>query len=97
MPRKASLSETAPQGFVQPALQPASYLPMQVTERAIALYKSGWRPAFGWVGVLIFVAVGVRISLGLPMPNVTELLAAMSPIFLAMLARTAEKMTGNAG
>lgn len=57
----------------------------------IDLLQKGWRPAIGWIGAAIIAGVGVRIVLGLPMPDLAPLVAALVPVMQVALQRSVEK------
>lgn len=52
-----------------------------------------WRPALGWVGVLIVAGIGGRAVLGLPLPNVEEILTVLTPILTLAITRSFDKQS----
>jgi hypothetical protein len=95
--RSVPIIDDAPRGHTRQASAPPTYLPMLSPERIVHFYKMGWRPAFGWLGVLIFAGIGARLVSGASIPGVVEIIGVLSPVFLAMVNRTVEKLNGAAG
>lgn len=93
----ARAKSSPPVGTAGPAKAPLAYLPLFSEQRVLHFYKSGWRPAYGWAGLFIFMALGMRLAMGLPIPGVVEVLAVMAPVFLGQLSRSFEKFKGVAG
>ena len=96
MARSKTPSEPPP-GTFGPAVAPLSYQPFFTEQRLLHFYKTGWRPAFGWGGLLVFLALGFNLALGGKVPGAEAILTILSPVFLGMITRSFEKYKGVAG
>lgn len=42
--------------------------------------RRGWRPLIPWIMIFMVGAIAYRIAMGLPLPNVAEVLAVLAPL-----------------
>jgi hypothetical protein len=106
-PKPETLDDDAPpRGAVRAATAPMDYMPPLKRARGIRqdhldgferFARSLWRPAFGWMGVVLFGVLIWKIAQGHAVPALDQLAGPISVVIVAMISRTAEKLQGAAG
>jgi hypothetical protein len=106
-PKPETLDDDAPpRGAVRAATGPLDYMPPLKRARGVRMEhlngferfaRSLWRPALGWIGVLLALVITVRIALGLQVPAIDAMAAPIATVIVAMISRTVEKLQGMAG